>query len=227
MVGLSKKHSKSKHKYQPNLQSTFHQKYNTVKQYKKSSVYKPSLKQAIDSIKVRPTKFSESRQPALSEGNLLQQYKRAINYNNLPTNRELAWDRFLDGLNQLPAELQIKFTQELDYLRYTYGDQAVAYYLDKHSLLGEMSKFSSVDYKSTIAIMYLYKLARGLELATQGDISDNHFDLRSEAEWSINKTVREKNRSRYELLISDEAIQDINLTIELDKYVDSLWDDAD
>lgn len=228
---MSRKKTKPHGKFKPNLQqyrpSYHNQKYTKTKGYKKSAVYKPSLKAAKAKLNVPSPKHIESPKSPSSEGNLLQQYKYYQNYGKLPTEREIAWSNFLTGLEEIPAEIRIKFVQELDYLRYTYGDQVVAYYLDKHSLLDEMSKFSSVDYKSTVAIMYLYKLARGIELAVQGDISDNHYDLRSEAEWAINRTVRGKNQGYFDAMLTDEAIQDINLTIELDKYVDSLWDEQE
>ena len=229
-----KKKRKSSGKYIPDLHLLIQRgiKHNRPKQKRKTSTKtpassSPSLASAKVKLKVPSPKKKQSPKTDATDGNLLQQYKYYQNYGKLPTNRELAWSKFLDGLDELPAEIRIKFVQEIDYLRYTYGDQVVAYYLDKHGLLDEIVKFSSVDYKSTMAFIYLYNLARGLELAVQGDISDLHYDLRGEAEWSINRTVKPKNQGYFEALMEDDAIRDINLTIDLDEYVDSLWDETD
>ena len=187
---------------------------------------KPSLASARVKFKVPTPKHSETPKTDASEGNLLQQYKHYKDYSQLPTNREVKWDNFLSGLEELPPELRIKFINEIDNLRTLYGDEVVAYYLEKRSLLSEINKYSSIDYKSTIAITYLYQLARGIEQANDYSMNDAHWDIRAEAEWLITKNVKQRNQGRYQELLTDEAIQDYNLTMALDEYVDSLWDET-
>lgn len=174
-------------------------------------------------------KKKETQTPKESAGNLLQQYKHSREViNNLPTERQISWKNFLEGLEQLPADIQIKFTQTIEWLSQKYGEELVAYYLEQRDLLDEMSTFSSIDYKSIIAIQYLYKLAAGLELAVEGYISEDSRDMANEAEWMVESNVKkERNKVYFMDRISDEEIQDINLTIALDEYADSISDELE
>lgn len=103
-----------------------------------------------------------------------------------------------------------------------YSDEAVAHYLESRSLLQEMSKYSSVDYKSIVAITYLYQLAAGLEILTDGTTDINSEDIRSQAEWMIITKVKPQNQGRYEANLTDSAVIDISLKHALDEYVDSV-----
>lgn len=225
---MSRKGKKRKSsKYIPDLQKFLKSeiKHNRPKIAKSPKTKSPSLDTAKVKFKVPSPKQPESPKTASSEGNLLQQYKYTQNYSNLPTNREIVWQRFIEGLDDLPAEIRIQFVNQIDELRAMYGDEAVAYYLDKHSLLDETEKFSTIDYTVIIAITYLYQLARGLELAFDQGINEAHEDLKEQAKWMIDQHVRSKNQGRYYANLTDEAIQDHNLTMLLDEYVDSLWDE--
>ena len=162
-------------------------------------------------------------------GNLLKQYKSSHeqyshNIPALPTQTEISWNNFIDGLEQLPEELRVQFTTTIDWLRMKYGDEVIAHYLESRSLLQEMSKYSSVDYKSIVAITYLYQLAAGLEIVTDGTTDINSDEIRSQAEWMISTKVKPVNQGRYEANLTDSAVIEISLKHSLDEYVDSVID---
>ena len=214
---MSVKHKRKKHK-------SFQSKQFLLEQASRKFRPKKSRKQ-------KTSKPSSASAPtaAISSGNLLQKYKASHEqYShdrpNLPTQTEIAWNHFIEGLDQLPEELRIQFTTTIDWLRMKYGDEAIAHYLESRSLLQEMSKYSSVDYKSIVAITYLYQLAAGLEILTDGTTDINSEALKDQAEWMISSKVKPQNQGRYEINLTDTAVIDISLTHSLDEYVDSVID---
>lgn len=241
VVGLSRnKHSHRKSKYIQS-QDLFQQYKQRAKNYSKVTKTKtrtttPSLSSAKATFKPLPASAPHSPTTAptvkppktdKSEGNLLQQYKHYQNYADLPSNRDVKWSNFIQGLDELPPELSIEFINELDRLRDMYGDEAVAYYLDKRSLLSDINQFSNINYKSFIALSYLYQLARGIELALDYGMNEAHEDLKAELETSIDTVKSPYMKELLTERLSDTTIQNHNLTMALDEYLDSLWDEMD
>lgn len=183
------------------------------------------------SRKQKTSKPSSASAPtaAISSGNLLQRYKSSHeqysrSQQTLPTKTEIAWNNFIEGLDQLPEDIRVQFTTTIDWLRMKYGDEAIAHYLESRNLLQEVNKYSSIDYKSIQAIKYLYQLAAGLEILTDGTTDMLSEDLKDQAEWMISSYVKPQNQGRYEVELTDSAVIDISLTHNLDQYVDSVID---
>lgn len=170
-------------------------------------------------------KFRESK----DRGSLLQQYKdtkETLASRPLPTMREVGWENFKQALNELPDEIQIDFKNTIDYLISKYGEEPVAYYLDKRGLLETTSVYHGIDYKSMVARIYLYQLAAAVDYLATGELSGTGFDeLQDEALWmstySIQNTVSEKKRPYFESLLEVEKIQNINLVNRIDDFFES------
>lgn len=214
---MAVKHKRKKHKSYQSKQFLLAQ---------ASRKYRPKK-----SRKRKTSSPSSSSSPSAAKlgGNLLKQYKDSHeqythNRPTLPTATEIAWNNFIEGLDQLPEELRVQFTSTINWLRNKYGDEAIAHYLESRSLLQEMSKYSSIDYKSITAITYLYQLAAGLEILTDGTTDVLSEDLKSQAEWMISSKVKPQNQGKYEANLTDSAVIDITLTHHLDEYVDSMID---
>ena len=214
---MSVKHKRKKHK-------SFQSKQFLLAQA--SRKYRPKK-----SRKHKTSRSSSTSAPSAASlgSNLLKQYKASHeqytrSQQTLPTKTEIAWNNFIEGLDQLPEDLRVQFTTTIDWLRMKYGDAAIAHYLESRSLLQEMSKYSSVDYKSIVAITYLYQLAAGLEILTNGTTDIMSEDLKDQAEWMISSKVKPQNQGRYEVNLTDTAVIDISLTHSLDEYVDSVID---
>lgn len=154
--------------------------------------------------------------PKSEQENVLKNYKTYLQEREIPSIRQVGWERFLSDINKLPAEYQAELTGRVQALINKWGEDKVMEYMDNIGMLDMESQTDAYNpYLIVYAKAYVYRLESALVLAESGEApSDMDNDLRDEIISNIEGFFKnpEVKQHLYEQISDERILNDIDAT---------------
>lgn len=214
----------------PEQQQEWRQK--AIKAYKESSPKTPKAKlqkaklgYALRFTHSKPKEFKSTE--SAEKESLLKQYKNLQSKKDVVRELDVGYQNFINGLNDLPPELQVELNSKLDFLIQKYGEEAVKRYLNAFGFLDEDATLMHYNpYIEILARSYLYRLTAALEIASEGDISSDTLESASDIRSMIDQYAkRSSTKARLSEGLNESVIREqIDLSV-LEEFFDDEFED--